>query len=165
MSAHTISCFNLTYAGRTLPRLIAVPNIFTEEWNTAFIHSRATMQITAIGSLSEGGREMKARSNVESFDSRMPVKFCGPRTRQRVPEGVRFSTGVVLTCWVPTLLLCFAISQALPLYLLVCVMTLGTLLGVWMYKKQPGGFLFCIPVKSYHGRSGRRAQLRNDKIA
>lgn len=89
---------------------------------------------------------MKAKSNVESFDSKLPFKFCRPRVPERVPEGVKFFTGAALTFWVPTLFYCAASHQALPFYLMVCNHALGVLIGVWLYEKKPGDFLSCVPI-------------------
>lgn len=82
---------------------------------------------------------------VESIDSRMPVKFCGPRAQKRVSEGVQFLAGVALTCWMPTVTYCLITGQILPFYWVACSQALSALLGVWMYKKQPSNLASCMP--------------------
>jgi hypothetical protein len=85
---------------------------------------------------------------VESIDSKMPFKFCGPRTPERVPEGVKFFSAAALTFWVPILLYCVVIGQAQPLFVMVSNEALGVLIGVLLYKRQPGDTLSCVPKHS-----------------
>lgn len=81
---------------------------------------------------------------VESIDSRMPFKFCGPRTSE-VSEGIKLLAGVVLTWWAPSLLYCSVIGQVFPFYLTACTQAVGVLLGLWMYKRQSERNLSCVP--------------------
>jgi hypothetical protein len=83
---------------------------------------------------------------VVSIDSKMPFKFNGPRTYNRVSEGLTFLAGVVMTFWVPTLMYCLVIGQLLPLYSMVFTQTVGAAFGVFMHKKQFNGYLSCVPV-------------------
>lgn len=83
---------------------------------------------------------------VVSIDSKMPFKFNRPRARNRVPEGLTFPAGVVMTFWVPTLMYCLVTGQVLPLYSMVFTQMLGAALGVFMYKKQSNDYLSCVPV-------------------
>lgn len=82
---------------------------------------------------------------VESIDSRMPIKFCGPRAQEKLPEGVKLLAGVALTLWTPSLFYCLVTGQILPLYVVACNQALGVLLGVWMYERQPRGLASCVP--------------------
>lgn len=78
--------------------------------------------------------------------SRMLFKDFSPRAQATVSEGARFLAGAVLTCWVPTLMFCYVIGQALPFYLTVCNEALGVLYGLFLYKKTWSGIASCVPV-------------------
>jgi hypothetical protein len=83
---------------------------------------------------------------VESINSRKRFGDYSPRANESVPEGMRFFAGVALTLWVPILLVCYVIGQALPAYVIFGNGVLGTLLGIRMYKRASSGFLSCVPV-------------------
>jgi hypothetical protein len=102
---------------------------------------------------------------IESIDSRMPFKFCRLRAQERVPEGLKFLTGAVLTLWVPTLIFCWVTGQAMPFYLMVCTEVLGVSIGILMYKKRPDTFPSCVPVESNVRRLDRRTQWRDRKVS
>jgi hypothetical protein len=82
---------------------------------------------------------------VESIDSRMPFKFCRPRTGE-TSEGIKLLARVVLSTWGPTFLYCSVIGQGLPFYLIASTQALGVLFGVWMYKMRSGSILSCVPI-------------------
>jgi hypothetical protein len=84
---------------------------------------------------------------VESIDSRMPFKFCGPRTRE-ASEGIKLLAGVVLTWWLPSLLYCSVTGQTFPFYLIAGTQAFGVLLGVWMYARPSKSMPSCVPIIS-----------------
>jgi hypothetical protein len=68
------------------------------------------------------------------------------RSRAAVPEELKFFIGVALTLWLPTLMACYVIGQALPIYVLVVVEVLGVLIGVLIFKQPSDGLLSCSPI-------------------
>lgn len=84
--------------------------------------------------------------SVVSIDSKMPLKFRGPRAYKRAPEGMKFIAGAVLVHWGPALMYCSVIGDALPFYLMACNHALGVALGILRYARQPGERLSCVPL-------------------
>jgi hypothetical protein len=76
------------------------------------------------------------------------------RPRAAVPEELKFFIGIGLTLWLPTLMACYVIGQALPIYVLVVVELLGVLIGVLIFKQPSDGLLSCVPVnRTVKGRA------------
>jgi len=76
-------------------------------------------------------------------------QFLGGYMSQRagiVPEWVPFLAGASVTTIGPTLLYCAVSFQLLPLYVMACVMMLGSVMGVAMFKRPAGDFLMRIPM-------------------
>ncbi len=96
---------------------------------------------------------------VVPINSRMLFKFDAPRAQATVPEGFKLVVGVATTCWIPTLLFCLTIRNALPFVLIFCSEVLGTLLGVLMYKQARYRITSCVPVTRVPKSPAQRARI------
>jgi hypothetical protein len=75
-------------------------------------------------------------------------QFLGDYIAQRadiVPEGIGFITRAALSIYGPTILYCVVISQLMPLYLMTGVVTLGSMIGLAMFRRSAEGFRLRIP--------------------
>lgn len=79
------------------------------------------------------------------FDSKLPVKFRGPRAQGKVPEGMQLLAGVALIFWGPPLLYSAIIGHPLPFFVMACNEALGVLLGILLYRKHSVEQLSCVP--------------------
>lgn len=78
-------------------------------------------------------------------------QFLGRYMSQRaeiMPMWVGFFAGASVTTIGPTLLYCAVSFQLLPLYVMACVLTLGALMGVVMFRRPADDFLLRIPMNS-----------------
>jgi hypothetical protein len=73
---------------------------------------------------------------VQSFDSKMPFKFCGPRAGDKVPGGLTIIGGAILTFWVPTCVFSGVASNLLPLFFMSLAYLLGLPIGLWLYRQK-----------------------------
>lgn len=78
--------------------------------------------------------------------SKMLFKDFVPRADEGASEGAGFLAKAVLNSWGPTLLFCYVVGAALPLYVMLCTHAVGVLAGVLIYRQQPYGVLSCVPV-------------------
>jgi hypothetical protein len=104
-------------------------------------------------------------SNVESFDSKLPFKFCGPQASQKVSEGAEFYAGAVLTYCLPTLTYCVVTRQVLPLLLMAINHALGILIGVLLYEKQNDSLLSCVPKHRIPSTQIKDARRETKRVA
>ncbi|HMH43749.1 MAG TPA: hypothetical protein VK557_09720 [Pyrinomonadaceae bacterium] len=68
-----------------------------------------------------------------------------PQTNERVPEGVRFVAGALLTVVAPTLAYSYVTNQTEQLYIMACQLVIGTLAGISLYLQPFTGPDSCVP--------------------
>lgn len=84
---------------------------------------------------------------VVPLKSRNSFKFRALRAWARMSEGFKLVSGVAATSWMPTLLFCITLRNALPFLLTLCCEILGTLMGVLLYAfRAPYRVPSCVPV-------------------
>lgn len=81
-----------------------------------------------------------------SIRSKMLFKDFGPRVGDAASEETRFFAKAILNFWGPTLLFCYLLGAALPLYVMLCSQSVGVLVGLLIYRQQSYGVLSCVPV-------------------
>jgi hypothetical protein len=86
--------------------------------------------------------------NVIPISSKTIFKDFVPRAEERMSEGAKFLVAAILNFWGPTLSYCYLIGEALPFYLMLCVQTIGVILGVLIYNQKSDGLLSCVPINS-----------------
>ena len=75
---------------------------------------------------------------------RRPFMFNGYRRHTRVDK-LKLVFGLVVTCWMPTLMFCITVGEVLPFFLMFACEMFGTCCGLLMYLRTPNRIDSCVP--------------------